>query len=332
MHRARLKIYIPNRDECELVSVDHNLVKSFETHNFASGRAIKVNEPENADLIIIFEEWSNKLLSYIDVLNESELFRDYCKKIYTINYDSVANEGFLPGCYVSLSNNKLDSNRYRSCAYPKVYNEHLTAPDKIAITPKFLFCFRGTTHSSPIRKRIVQELTEAREADIVDVTKAFHTHTEQDKTEFLAQMQESIFVLCPRGWSPNSYRLFEAMSVGRCPVIISDEWVETVGPDWSTCSIRVPEADIHNIPKILEERRSEGRLLGQRAQYEWQQHFSEQAKYRAYLDQISELYYSEHPVTKSLDAYNKYWRSKTFLHKNGWTLKQKILRKLRLSN
>ncbi|MBA2269339.1 MAG: exostosin family protein [Chthoniobacterales bacterium] len=43
----------------------------------------------------------------------------------------------------------------------------------------------------------------------------------------------SKFVLCPRGLSVSSIRLFETMKMGRVPVILSDGWVEPPGPAWA---------------------------------------------------------------------------------------------------
>lgn len=43
--------------------------------------------------------------------------------------------------------------------------------------------------------------------------------------EFVSTMQRSRFALCPRGYAPTSFRMYEAMSFGCIPVYISDEFV-----------------------------------------------------------------------------------------------------------
>lgn len=323
-----LRIYLPSRKDCQLVSQDSQIINKFELHNFATGRAIKAGSPEEADLIILFQEWSFKLPSYIRLINETNLFKDFSEKIFVINYDDTIGEGFLPGCYTSLKMSTLDRNRFRSCAYPKIYNEFVDAKTEYIPKAKYLFSFMGTKESHSIRREIINKFDGIRGAKIVEVSKAFHSHTPQEKKEYHEHLQSSIFVLCPRGWSPNTYRIFETMSVGRCPVIISDEWVETEGPDWSNCSIRVAEKDIASIPKLLMNLGDEGLNLGRESRKEWNQHFSEAAKYRAYLDQITDLYLSNHRTTMQLDEYNKYWRSTAFLRNNDWTIGQRALRKI----
>ena len=41
------------------------------------------------------------------------------------------------------------------------------------------------------------------------------------QSEYFRIMHNSMFVLCPRGVAPSSYRIFEAMKAGRVPVIIA---------------------------------------------------------------------------------------------------------------
>jgi hypothetical protein len=333
MPPSLLRIYLPYHGDCSLASSDRQFVDKFKQHNFAHGRAVEAIDPSDADLIVIFQECSFKLPSYIQDINKSDLFRKFAEKIYVVNYDDVLGEGFLPGTYTSLSKSVFDAKRFSACAYPKAYNEHISskASSDLGHDAQYLFSFRGTSKSNPIRTQLFAQLSGTDNANIVDVSKAFHSHTEQDKTDFVVQMKKSTFVLCPRGWSPNTYRLYEAMSIGRCPVIISDEWVATDGPDWSRCSIRVAEKDISLIPKILENRHEQGPALGKRAQQEWLKHFDEPAKYRGYLDQITRLHTLDEKATMSVNEYNAYWRSKKFLRNNGWTLKQRVMRKLNLS-
>ena len=56
----------------------------------------------------------------------------------------------------------------------------------------------------------------------------------------------------PRGLGVSSVRLFDTMRMARVPVILSDEWVEPIGPAWREFSLRIPERDFHCIPDLLE--------------------------------------------------------------------------------
>ena len=68
-------------------------------------------------------------------------------------------------------------------------------------------------------------------------------------------LSNSRFSLCPSGAGPNSIRLFESLSCGSIPVILSDALqlpqVKTV--DWSECVITVPEDEYHNLRLILKD-------------------------------------------------------------------------------
>jgi len=131
------------------------------------------------------------------------------------------------------------------------YISTLTPP----VSKKYLFSFIGQGSAHPVRKRIFN----------IKYEKCFLSDTsgkvawelpENDKEEYAKKYVEigfdSKFMLCPRGASPNSYRLYESLEMGIAPVIISDEWVPTVGPKWEEFSIRIAEKDVESIPLILE--------------------------------------------------------------------------------
>ena len=85
----------------------------------------------------------------------------------------------------------------------------------------------------------------------------------------------SKFVLCPRGLSVSSIRLFETMRMGRVPVILADGWVAPEGPRWEKFSIRIPESEFAQIPRLLECRESEAIAMGELARREWEEWFSD---------------------------------------------------------
>lgn len=322
-----LKIYLPSYADCDLVTPDETILENFVLHNINTERAALVSSPSEADIIIIFEKFSFKLPSYREHLLKQKLITEFASKVYVINYDDVVGVGYLPGCYVSMSG-KYDESKYRPCPYPKTYND-LCDDGFNNTAAKYLFSFRGNSPSHPIRKRIFELLQNSSNAKLVDVSKEFHSHTINDKKDYISDIKSSLFVLCPRGCSPNSYRLYETMSLGRCPVVISDDWVENIGPDWSKCSVRVPEDKISDIPEILSKLKPNAEKMGIEARKQWQLYFSEEKKYQFYLDQIFELYNlnSLSPVT--IDQLSKYWKSHSFLYANNWSLRQKITRKFK---
>jgi hypothetical protein len=94
----------------------------------------------------------------------------------------------------------------------------------------------------------------------------------------------SKFVLCPRGLSVSSIRLFETMRMGRAPVILSDDWVAPPGAAWDAFAIRVAERDWERIPQILEAREHEAVAMGKRARTEWVEWFSREVAFHRIVD------------------------------------------------
>jgi hypothetical protein len=66
-------------------------------------------------------------------------------------------------------------------------------------------------------------------------------------------VSRSKFVLCPRGHGTSSFRMQEVLAAGRVPVVISDDWVEPLGPNWATAIVRWPERRVAELPGHLNE-------------------------------------------------------------------------------
>jgi hypothetical protein len=102
-------------------------------------------------------------------------------------------------------------------------------------------------------------------------------------------MASSAFALCPRGRGPGSIRLFEALMMGRCPVIIADEWVYPKRIDWAGCSITVAERDIPRIPEILEREISRAPELGLAARKAWEQYYAPPVRFHWLVEDCLEM-------------------------------------------
>jgi hypothetical protein len=61
-----------------------------------------------------------------------------------------------------------------------------------------------------------------------------------DVDECMDLLSRSWFALCPRGYGPTSYRLYEALRLGAIPVYVSDRhWLPAMVP-WMRCAIIAP--------------------------------------------------------------------------------------------
>lgn len=217
----------------------------------------------------------------------SKLRRKY-SGIAFLYHDADFAAAIMPGVYPSLRFSHFKPTRFRGACYIAQIERNAYISDSVN-RERFLASFVGA-NTHPIRSRIQQLLKSDSRFNIQDTTgrKAWELPlNERDAyhRNYALLISESAFVLCPRGVGPSTYRLFEAMEAGRCPVIISDEWTPPLGPDWTVCSLRIAEADIHLIPKILETRRVEAAALGARAKEAWMQWFSPQTATNTILAQ-----------------------------------------------
>ena len=148
-----------------------------------------------------------------------------------------------------------------------------------------LWSFVGTLSNDPVRERL-RMIDDER--GFLEDTQHFSdtvrwgwqsTYRSEGRRAFAAYAEKlgrSSFVLCPRGRGAGSIRLFEALQVGRCPVVISDDWLPPPFVDWASCSIIVPESRVLEIPRILRDREGESVALGHEARLVWERLFSPQ--------------------------------------------------------
>ena len=76
----------------------------------------------------------------------------------------------------------------------------------------------------------------------------------KNKTEYFNYLLiNSKYTLCPSGSGPNSIRFWEALGAGSIPVLLADTLELPTYELWTKAIIRLPENQIQNLPKILEE-------------------------------------------------------------------------------
>jgi len=66
-------------------------------------------------------------------------------------------------------------------------------------------------------------------------------------------IKSSFFFLCPRGYGPTSFRLYESIELGTVPVYISDNFILPFEDEinWTDFAVLIKKNQIHKIPKIL---------------------------------------------------------------------------------
>lgn len=219
-----------------------------------------VSRPEEADIILFTEfhwldDWRAREIRYHPVRRE---FPQRCYGYDQRDFPWPA----LPGIFVSERANRL----IRPYQVPWCYaglsevSRHdqelgLPAMSTASVEPDLLFSFMGSP-SAPVRDALFGLPHHPR--GVVERVEGFvffdpgSRDFAARRARFLELLMRSKFVLCPRGHGTSTFRVYEAMAVGRVPVILSDKWVEPAGPDWGSLSVRWPERMARELPAFLE--------------------------------------------------------------------------------
>ena len=235
------------------------------------------DDPEVADLLLFAESaWGNELLWEA---RRHPLVRRYREKCFVqCELDGVI--PFLPGVYTAVPRRQHRNDRFRSGPYLWMYSNPAVAYRPEGDAPRWLFSFVGDAKTHPVRREIM-DLDHPRSfvedaGGYRSVPKGAPGARESYRASYADTLQASAFVLCPRGVSPSSVRVFEVMRSGRAPVIISDDWVPPEGPDWSSFSVFVPESSVASIPGRLEALEQQAAAMGHRARREWEAWFADE--------------------------------------------------------
>lgn len=227
------------------------------------------NSPDDADLILIV---GSKCVFYSDIIN-SPIYSEYldkCFAIDTLDYTIPR----IPGLYARLPNHLHNIPIYEYGFYPKLIELESRISDNEVFeshisTPEYLFSFVGAVSTHPLIRSSIMELDSSR-AILIDTD----NHNRLAYDEYLTIIASSKFILCPRGVGPSSHRYFEAMRMGRVPVVISDEWTHPKAPNHDGYYVHVPEHRIETIPHILQELEAEASDMGKAARNVYEAYFS----------------------------------------------------------
>lgn len=270
---------------------DFNLAPLHEARKCAEIDKFKVHslgsDPDVADLIIFVEFYGAGW--YFGRVRRHPLVARYREKCFLFCANPFVIP-FLPGVYTAIEK-RWASPRTRPGFYLGRLKNEFTAYTPPAHDLPYLFSFMGSVRNARVRAKLAT----------LHHGRAFFQNTEQDFDRILKRKMDrrdrldydrryaeltkaSKFVLCPRGLSASSIRLFETMRMGRVPVILADEWVPPIGPDWDEFAIRIPERDFARVPAMLEEREREAVGMGELARLAWDRWFSEEVLFHRLVE------------------------------------------------
>lgn len=261
-------------------------------HHSHPGSHELCDDPEEADLIL-FAEVFDGLDPYFFNIVRHPVFRRFPNKcvLYHIN-DTT--ETLCRTISPSVKSTHLNVRCRRSFSYVVRVHDN---PWRSAVwnrerPAKFLFSFVGDPGTHPVRRQILNLqhpeawLRSAIGSSAIGMDAA---KREVFQRRYIEEMLDSCFVLCPRGLGPTSMRLFEAMELGRAPVVIGDSWLPVAHLPWEEFALFVPEKDIAIIPALLEKNRHRAMAMGRKARIVWEDHFSHERVFGALIETAAEL-------------------------------------------
>lgn len=291
--------------------------------------------PEAADLIMFVDphrphRWT------LDAIRAHPFVSKYPEKTYIYDERDLS-WCALPGIYPSVLASVYDARRQRAYSYFQNFGTPQSAEALAeALPPDLLFSFMGADNHR-VRRQVLA-LSHPR-AVVKDTSRLkiydFSGHVSKEETEEIADhrrlfaetMSRSKYILCPRGHGASSFRIFETLRAGRVPVIISDEWTEPEGPDWGACSLRVREADVKQIPALLEAREDSFEPMSQKALQVYAEWFAPDVIFHQIMEKCQELLHlGARPISYSPLLSRQYHRCGLDLKMNHLKYKARLLK------
>jgi len=204
-------------------------------------------------------------------------------------------------------------------------NELVFARNSFPQTPVNLAGWRGNIKSNSLRPKMVN-LLEAEPEFCIEKTDSWLNHDEDEKRTYVNVILSSKFSLCPAGWVPVSFRIYESMALGRCPVIIADNFIPPKGPDWNDFTLFYPEKELTGLPSFLREKEYLAKDMGKCALEAWHKYFCADVINQYYANTLLALLQQSPLTTKEAEL--KRWKSLSMYWKNKWTIPQRVLNKI----
>jgi hypothetical protein len=293
----------------------------------AASRFAVVRDPGIADYIVFIEPPIQKFEAYGRILAENPIIRQFAERCFAYDWADDA-AGFMPGVYPSLRRGQWDPRQFVSGGFLLPYNEVVAVAASNGHrherrVPELLMSFHGAA-SHPLRTRLLQTGSVVDDPEIdFSVSPEWFTHSADRKNEYVMRLLSSKFVLCPRGIGPATFRTYEAMALGRAPVIVSEEWMPPDGPDWTKFSLVVSESRICDLPRLVRERERDWAAMGRAAREAWEDHFAFPRGVIRMLEAIERLSLAR-ARGQTLEELRTRWSSHSFKAANGWTKTQRL--------
>lgn len=320
-----MKFFFIDREVSELSDRNGSILNNIKDAIFLKKNVEEVFDPQEADAIIIHEKNSFKNFDYIRALVADPIISKYPEKIFTINTDDCAT-GLLRGLYTCLPKSREKEGFYMAVPYVQFPNTLVLTIELEAMKPRYLGVWRGNIKSNRLRSKLVTSL-ESKDGYRIEQTNSWMKYEKEDEEKYVDLIRKSKFSICPAGWAPATYRIYESMVLGRCPVILADDFVPPKGPDWNEFALFFPENKLEDLHSFLHGHEHLAETLGKKAFEAWQEYFSPACLKNYYAEALLMLI-SVTPETSKAKEYAR-WNSLELHWSNKWTLPQRIVNKIK---
>jgi hypothetical protein len=213
-------------------------------------------------------------------------------------------------------------------SYNEVVETAAANENGVERVPRLLLSFRGTA-SHRVRLDLMNCSSLANDPDVdLSVSEEWFTHSADQKRDHVRRILSAKFALCPRGEGPATFRVYEAMALRRAPVIVSDDWIGPLGPDWPSFALVIGEARIHDLACIVREHEHDWAQRGLAARSAWEQFFAYPRSITKMLEAVERISISR-PRGESFGELAARWSSRQFKRDNDWAARQRLRARLR---
>jgi hypothetical protein len=293
--RLRFFFTQTDQDEPRWDAIDRHWVTRMKEQLLASGtpRHALTEDPDEADVILFWEPHQDSQMLWAPRLRTHPLVQRYPDKAFTVWLDD-APLGFLPRLYTSLPERLYDATRHRTWIYWRPQNPFVHSVERHVATRPSLASFQGA-YTHYVRQWLFDLAPRFAREDIIIRESPNHRSPSDpnlagDQRRYVELILDAKFSLCPRGNGTGTFRLQESMSLGRTPVIISDEWVPIEGPDWNQCAVFIAEEQLEHLPTVLRRYEDRWEEMGRNARAAWEHWFRPEDYALHALDRITDIY------------------------------------------
>lgn len=254
--------------------------KFWESGIFDDSLSIEYADELNCDYFALpFKFISSLEDRFLDAIQSARKFN---KKLICLNNDDFGGDYNIPEDIILFRTSFYASQRKNNefafpVFIPDIKKHSSGFSDNISVG----FC--GDSNR-PIRREVLSELKKGDIPVNHEEVFSFYQNPSIDKQKgrekFLNNLQNNIFILCPRGCGNFSYRFYETMCFGRIPVFINTDAVLPFENliDYKNDIVFVEENEIHLLPDIIKQYCDKNDLLEKQKKCRtiWENYFSPQ--------------------------------------------------------